>query len=532
MAAQGTDSNAPRRLWPRLRLRTLLAGVAAVALLIIVVPWGLWRYRVNRALEAARAAGPEMTWSFNPLGAPRREEFLYLLSDRDRVLEELLRTVEDDPDDLRRVHAVRTMQAILRQSCPSAVRRRCLDQTLDLAARGRLSPTVDLELAQAVADWAPVVGLDARQRGAVLAKVKGGRPTPSPAWAGVLARIGGREETLLLIELGDSHNPALLDAVHNSPLMHSLWPGLLPALRRWLDDPVIAPHALKYAQLSMTPDGRDVLLAYATAVEHPAGLRRQALERLRANVAGVNLVLKALEEPAASEALHPGYEGDLRAAFRASLARLEGRNGDALWSELLAGLDTGYPNRFPDPTTATQRAISEAEGRMRQHTRESSLRCLRWITGRADLTSRSEWQRWYEATRPSPLAQRELVELALEHPEALGCAAILRRIVPSHLGEVPADCVPLYERMAREGPPESRYWACRALLLYTPETDVTPDAIDLISQARPDDARPGSGGPIELLRDRFAENFFWDTTAWREWGEEQAREATKRRPDG
>jgi hypothetical protein len=115
------------------------------------------------------------------------------------------------------------------------------------------------------------------------------------------------------------------------------------------------------------------------------------------------------------------------------------------------------------------------------------------------------------------------VKLALEHPDALDAVAILRRIVPYHLGEIPAECIPLYERMAREGPPASRYWACEALLLCTPKTDLTPIVIDLIDQSRPDDIGTGSSGPIELLRQRFAENYLWDSTAWREWWTEYGR---------
>jgi hypothetical protein len=234
--------------------------------------------------------------------------------------------------------------------------------------------------------------------------------------------------------------------------------------------------------------------------------------------------LKAAEKPDTSKILGAGIDGDPRATFRAALAKLEGRNGDALWSELIDGVDSGYPNSFPNPSTALEKAASEAEGRIRQNMRETSLRCLRWITGRADLHSPAEWRRWYESTRPAPLSQCELVKLVLAHPEALDAAAILRRIVPYHLGPMPADCVALYERMVREGPPTSRYWACTALLLCTPETGATPIVIDLIGEKRSDDVRTGSWGPIDLLKQRFAENFFWDVTAWREWWAEYGRE--------
>jgi hypothetical protein len=71
--------------------------------------------------------------------------------------------------------------------------------------------------------------------------------------------------------------------------------------------------------------------------------------------------------------------------------------------------------------------------------------------------------------------------------------------------------------MAREGPSESRYYGCSALLFFTESTDVVPIAIDLVDQDWPEDTLVGSCGPVELLRDRFAVNYFWDTAEWRDW---------------
>jgi hypothetical protein len=526
MAVQGPNAIAPKRRWLRFRLRTLLLVVAVLGLLfggLAAVPWVMWRYHVAQALEAARSAGPELSWSFGFIGASRRDDFLYLLSDRERVLDSLIQAVEHDPDDPRRIHAVQTMRAILKQPSPSDLRKRCLDRAVDLATRAGTSPAVEKELASAIDDWVSSDGLDSRQRGVILAKAKSSPPALLPAWASVLAEIGGREETVFLVSLGDTHDAALLNAVHNSSLLRSYWPGLLPALKHWLDDPVVAPHALRYSLLSQAPEGRNILLAYALSGTHPVELRRRAIERLQETIPGTNLLLNAVKVPGAREILSASIDGDLHATFQVALAKLEGRNGEALWSELIEGVDSGYPNRFPSPTTAIEKAVSEAESRIRQHTRESSLRCLRWITGRTDLQSQLEWRRWYEISRPSPLAQRDLVKLALEHPDALDTGAILRRIVPYRLGAVPAECVPLYERMAREGPPASRYWACTALLLCTPKTDAAPIVIDLIGERHSDDARTGKWGPIELLKERFAENYFWDLTAWREWWAEYGR---------
>jgi hypothetical protein len=438
-------------LWAVAILGLLFAGMIAA------IPWVLWRYHVAQALETARSAGPEFSWSFDAVGAPspRPDEFLYLLSDRERVLGELLRSVERDPNDIRRIHAIETMRALLKQSCPLALRQRCLDQALDLTTRARFSPAVEKELAGAVADWASSTGLDARQRGTILARAKGASGALLPAWAHVLAEIGGREEILFLISLGNVHDPALLDAIHNSPLIGCRWPGLLPALKSWLDEPTVAPWVLRYALLSQTLEGRDLLIAYATDAAHPVELRRSAIETLQGTIPGTKLLIHAAQAPDALAVLGASIEGDLHTTFRAALTKLEERNGRSLWSELIEGLDPGPSSRSSNPATAFEKAVSEAEGRLRQHTRDSSLRCLQW-------RSRAEWQGWYETRRPSSLSQSELVKLVLEHPGALENAAVLRRIVPSHLGAVPEECIPLYERMAREGPPAARYWACTA----------------------------------------------------------------------
>ncbi|MGC8638973.1 MAG: hypothetical protein ACP5XB_03735 [Isosphaeraceae bacterium] len=459
------------------------------------IPWVLWRYHVAQALETARSAGPEFSWPFDACApTPRADEFLYLLSDRERVLGELLRSMEHDPNDIRRVHAIQTMRALLRQSYPWALRKRCLDQALDLATRARLSPAVEKELAGAVADWVSTTGLDARQRGTILARAKDSSGDLLPAWVHVLAEVGGREEVLFLISLGNVHDPALLDAVHNSPLIGCRWPGLLPALKSWLDDPTAALWALRYSLLSQTPEGRDLLIAYATNAAQPVELRRSAIERLQETVPGINLLIRAAEKPDALAVLGASIQGNPQTTFRAALTKLKERNGQFLWSELIKGLDPEFPNRFSNPTTALEKAASEAEAHIRQDTRESSLHCLQWITGNTGLRSRAEWQRWYGTRRPSSLSQSELVKLVLDHPEALDSAAILRRIVPYHLGSVSEECVPLYERMAREGPPAARYWACTALLLGTPGTDVVPIVIDLIGPRPTGDVGAASWG--------------------------------------
>ena len=180
MTTQEPVSIAPKRRWLRIGLRTLLLAVAVLGLVlggIKAVPWVMWRHRVDQAIEAARSA--------IAIEDPPRDELLDLLSDRERVVGELLRTVERDPNDVRRINAMRTIRALLKPSCPLALRKRCLDQALELAARGRPSPALENELARAISDWVSFTGLDAGQRATILARAKAATEVP-------LAGLGSR----------------------------------------------------------------------------------------------------------------------------------------------------------------------------------------------------------------------------------------------------------------------------------------------------------------------------------------------------
>src|SRR5207253_6749900 len=127
---------------------------------------------------------------------------------------------------------------------------------------------------------------DTRQRGMILARAKGASEALLPAWAHVLAEIGGREEIRFLISLGNVHDSALVDAIHNTQIIGCRWSGLLPALKAWLDEPKVAPRVLRYSLHSQTPEGRDLLIAYATDAAHPVELRRSAIERLQETIPG------------------------------------------------------------------------------------------------------------------------------------------------------------------------------------------------------------------------------------------------------
>jgi hypothetical protein len=210
--------------------------------------------------------------------------------------------------------------------------------------------------------------------------------------------------------------------------------------------------------------------------------------------------------------------GTPQASLQAAMAKLAACNGDDFWVELIDGLDAAPPIPTAHPPTEIEKRVSEAMSAADARGRESRLKCLGWLTRRSDIRTSEEWHEWLHQTRPPPLAQRSLLAFVLAHPDALEHGVFLRRVVPHHLGTIPDDCVPLYERMVREGSPTGRHFACMALLLYTDKTDSVPVTIDLIEEGqRGNLAASSDWGPIDLLRTRFAVNYFWDTDAWRDW---------------
>ena len=117
--------------------------------------------------------------------------------------------------------------------------------------------------------------------------------------------------------------------------------------------------------------------------------------------------------------------------------------------------------------------------------------------------------------------QQDLLNLLLDHREMVGSTPIIRRIVPHHLGYIPDDCLPIYNRMLLSENSTIQYWACQALLAYAPTDDAVDVAIDLIDQSVPSDAALQHPGAIYMLVRRFAVNYFWDTKAWRSWAQQR-----------
>jgi hypothetical protein len=509
---------------PRFRLRTLLVAVALVAAALALFPRLWWRHKVNVAIEATLEQGPDVHWAFNPLQSGQLESFAYLLSDRQRVLEQLIAAVETETKAVRRANAVRAIQALTAQSGSPEERDGCLAELIRIATSAEVLPGTKREVCATIAHLIPATGINQAQRRAILAATRAAPPEQRIAWIEVLNAIGGREETLLLIRYGDTHDPGQLWAVFNGHLRRLTWPRMLAHVQRWLSDPIIAEYALECFVLSYTPAGRSTLLDYALDPARPVELREKAIQRLQETLPGLELLLRACLDSAVSRKLSELLETDAPATFDSILAaELRQRNGDALWTELIDSLDPSWissPSGLP-VSPEGRAALQKEREEHAAFVAESSLDCLRKLSNQSDLTTKDEWAAWHARSKPGMVPQERLLRLVLDDPKLLGHAAILRRLWPYWMGHVPEECLPLYRLMLQSDQPEVQFWACFPLVMYEGDPEAVEVAIDLVGKSSRGEAASRHPGAILMLRDRFAENFFWDTAAWKRWWAEQ-----------
>ncbi|MHC4180436.1 MAG: HEAT repeat domain-containing protein, partial [Planctomycetota bacterium] len=352
-------------------------------------------------------------------------------------------------------------------------------------------------------------GIDAEPRAAILSAVRSAPPKALPAWVKVLHKIGGRQETLLLLELGGTQNRDLLEAVHRGDtLERCLWPGIMPFVKQWLDDPAVASIVLasRYRILFDTESGRKLLLAYATDPSRPYELRQDATLLLATTLPGLELLLS---ETATTPQTLPRPSDSAADWIQRRFHELGQYNGDQLWEELIVVLESLRSQEGPfAPDDHPQ--VNEAD----HSPTVDVLRCLRILSGRHDLTTPDEWRRWHQETSPAAVTQREILRLVRGNPDLAD--GIRSRIVPYQLAGIPEDCVPLYKDLLQADSPLIRYLACEALLRYEDDPEAVPVLIELIdNDALAASIRPDR--PVSLLRSRFAVNFFRDTAAWRNW---------------
>ena len=189
-------------------------------------------------------------------------------------------------------------------------------------------------------------------------------------------------------------------------------------------------------------------------------------------------------------------------------------DGEKLWTELIDGLDPSYwlPNAPDTPENTDYRRLCT----------EASDCSLRIFSGDIAHDTQTQWRRWYEENSPGIVSQGEIAQLVLDRPDVIN-SAIARRIRPHRFGEIPEDCLPLYRRMLHSESPAVRYWSAQALLMYSDCVEPVPMLIELIAAAKPSGHPVFDSGPVSLLRNRFAVNFFRDVDAWRAWWTEYSK---------
>lgn len=509
----------------RFRIRTLLIAVAVLALVLAIGPRLWWRWKVNSALETTVANGPDFYWEFDPLASNRKDTYAYLLSDHHRVLNRLMTIAKSDDSYQRRVNALKTIRALSSRAGSFEVRQQLLPQLITLACDSGADSSLVAELAETVGDWIPTTGVATEERTRILREAAAANGQERIAWIDVLDSIGGRREVELLLQFGDSHDKDQLWAVYNSQFRSITWPGMLPHLDKWIRDSVIAETALEFSALSQTPAGRDLLLKCVSDDSQSVATRTKAFEQLTQTVAGIDLLASACADDAFASQLGDFLNVDCRQHLATELQKMRNRNGDELWNELIDGLDPSY--WIPTSGTTIPAEVEAQYEIARKSNARLSLDCIRLLAGNAELMTQDEWKSWYKTTLPTVVEQSTLLQLVLDHPEMVQNSTILRRLVPHHLGHIPADCLPLYHQMLRSGEPATQYWACQALLAYTDSDEAIDVAIDLIDQSTPSDAASVHPGAIAMLQRRFAVNYFWDTDAWRTWAKERRKSVNK-----
>jgi len=290
---------------------------------------------------------------------------------------------------------------------------------------------------------------------------------------------------------------------------------MLPHVERWLRDPIIAENALHFSSLSFTNAGRDVLVAFLSDATQSTPLRTKAVEQLKQTMAGIDLLVSACADAQFVNMLDDLLDLDSRKYLAAERVKLRHRNGDELWNELIDGLSPGY--WLPVSGTILPANVEAQQAEHRRRYAQASLDCLRLLSKHPNLTSQSEWRKWFESESPDVVALDDLLRLMLDHPEMIESTAILRRILPHHHGRIPENGIPLYRQMVQSDNVTMQYWACNALLTFTDSADATNVAINLIDLSNPNDSVSTHSGEIYMLQRRFAVNFFRDTDAWRKW---------------
>lgn len=525
----------------RLRVRTALALVAVVALLSVAafrwVPDALWRRRIERAIAGKIEPGPPLDHlefgdpSFQLFHGLSDDELRDLRRDPSFLVDRLLRIIGEPGGGERGKNALRALTLYLDEVEGFELPRRFVRRGVEMIASGTLPLDVETELAWAIIQPSRSGFMDAGDRAKFRERVRVILHSPPPhpdrarLWAYTLAQIGGREETEVILGAWDR-----LDRNGRSKLLEVLGgpdrPDMLPHLRRWLDDPELAPDVLGQTLPRHGAAGRDLLLGYALDPSRPADLRRRAVDVLSATGPGLRLLLRTVDDPSRRGRLAelPGLGPDPRPRFADELDRaryVRARDFYQFASTLTS------PEPWGGSTAPTMEGLREAASQA-----EATARLLRSLIGPDAMQATIEWQAWGRGLGgrhglpgdhdPPPLPLRRLLEGFLEHPALLRNPGLNSFALTWGEDEVPADLFPLYQRLARLGPYEFRYQVASAMLERWGCPEAVPILIDLIAESKAERAHSAHRRRYDIrptldLSRWSGVTFQGDVDAWRRW---------------
>jgi hypothetical protein len=200
------------------------------------------------------------------------------------------------------------------------------------------------------------------------------------------------------------------------------------------------------------------------------------------------------------------------------------------WQTLIGGTSPSHWSHLSNRSLERGETQEEAE-RFVQGIVAGDLAIVRALSGRNDLSTPEEWNRWYRDWQAElkPVTLRRWLEQMVAHPDLMAIKEfasflhITRSVAP--------DLVPGFIRLARTAPPGTRWRPCLTLLLYCDRTEEAPLLFDDIEQElrdHPTKFTDRNVWPIWILQYRFGVNHFWDVAAWRRWWAEYEREADPR----
>jgi hypothetical protein len=554
----------------------MMIGVAILGLVIaffrVYLPWIMWRARVDRVIDQKLAAPTplanlvlsEPTFQrFNDLANAEYED---VLRGPRHFAERLFATWVNDADAARRAKSLIALRGLLAEAADLALAREFLDRVLRRAVTGSLRPPTDeSDAVQLLLGLVRHLGLDDGQRAAILTRARSAARGPGsghllPFWVDLVSVVGGTAEMEYLLELEDACDPNLFTHNRLSPLVHSRSAALIDHIRRWLDDPGRALHALDYTILPYTEAGRRLLLDVVLESGRDVPVRRKAMRLLKRDQAGAELLLRACQDPVQRRVIGhlygpDGYNltawSDLPILIdgwylspklaevkdpddpRPELIRLRDywstELGSWPWDVVVRGLNraTWASMRMRllkkgKPATEADRAVQGAV--------ETYLAVARELSGRADISTPAEWDRWYHSVQPAAIPRAVWHERMLAHPELIAFGKFNDYLITPKRSLSP-EVVEDYAKLARAVPPGARWRLGLTLLLYCDRTEEAPLLIDDIEQELrdcPNRFAERNTWPIRILSYRFGVNYFWDVDAWRRWWADYQREMLAR----